>query len=117
MIFIYFILSDAVIFYQFSQMIPQTPGFSPIYDNRGDTTIQIISTPIFISTPFFTTPHQEDSTIMIPNTNTENVCCRRRLTYSSDWTTDSEPEPESDFIDISSDDDVSSNPFVWSATP
>ena len=93
-------------------MIPQTPGFSPIYDNRGDTTIQIISTPLF-----FTTPHQEDSTTMIPNTNTENVCCRRRLTYSSDWTTDSEPEPESDFIDISSDDGMSSNPFVWSATP
>jgi len=101
-------------------MIPQTPGFSPIYDNRGDTTIQIISTPIFSSTPlFFTTPHQEDSTTMVPKTNTQNVCCRRRLTYSSDWTTDSEPEPESDFIDISSHDDdgMSSNPFVWSATP
>ena len=94
---------------RFSQMFPQTPGFSPISNNRGDDTVHIIST------PFFMTPHQEDSTTVVVD-DTENIC--RRLSYSSDWTTDSEPEPDTEIIDISSDDDdTSSNPFVWSATP
>jgi hypothetical protein len=100
---------------QFNRMFPHTPGFSPISDKRGDDTVHIIST------PFFMTPHQEDSTTVDADA-TENVF--RRLNYSSDWTTDSEPEPEPDteIIDISRDDDddeggMSSNPFVWSATP
>ena len=94
---------------QFSRMFPQTPGFSPISDKRGDDTVHIIST------PFFMTPHQEGSTTADADA-TENVF--RRLNYSSDWTTDSEPEPDTEIIDISSDDDdTSSNPFVWSATP
>jgi len=94
-------------------MFPQTPGFSPISDKRGDDTVHIIST------PFCMTPHQEDSMIVDADA-TENIC--RRLNYSSDWTTDSEADLDTEIIDISGDDDddensASSNPFMWSATP
>ena len=117
MIFFYFILSDAVISLfptkfnrMFPSTLPLTPGFSPICDNKGDVTVHIISTPFFnlVSPSPVQDQDQETVAAVAGSASTENIC--RRLSYSSDWTTDSEP----DVIEISGYDD---NEFRWSATP
>jgi hypothetical protein len=80
-------------------MFPTTAiALSPICDTKGDTTVNIVSTPYFpVSPP------------LLAVQPTESKLCMRlfeddRIIYSSDWTTDSEPE-------------VEENEFRWSATP
>jgi len=80
-------------------MFPTTAiALSPICDMKGDTTVNIVSTPYFpVSPP------------LLAAKPTESKLCVRlfeddRIIYSSDWTTDSEPE-------------VEENEFRWSATP
>ena len=72
-------------------------AFSPICDMRGDDTVNIVSTPCFPVSPLLVVQPPESK-----------LCMRLfeddRIIYSSDWTTDSEPE-------------VEENEFRWSATP
>lgn len=75
-----------------------TVALSPICDTKGDTTVNIVSTPYFpVSPPLLSVQPTESK-----------LCVRLfeddRIIYSSDWTTDSEPE-------------VEENEFRWSATP
>ena len=78
-----------------------TIALSPICDTKGDTTVNIVSTPYFpVSPPLLAVQQPE---------HPESKLCVRlfeddRIIYSSDWTTDSEPE-------------VEENEFRWSATP
>jgi hypothetical protein len=80
-------------------MFPSTTdiALSPICDMKGDTTVNIVSTPYFPVSP------------LLAAKPTESKLCVRlfednSIIYSSDWTTDSEPE-------------VEENEFRWSATP
>jgi hypothetical protein len=74
-----------------------TVALSPICDTKGDTTVNIVSTPYFPASPLLSVQPTESK-----------LCVRLfeddRIIYSSDWTTDSEPE-------------VEENEFRWSATP
>ena len=79
-------------------MFPTTAiTLSPICDMKGDTTVNIVSTPYFPVSP------------LLADKPTESKLCVRlfeddSFIYSSDWTTDSEPE-------------VEENEFRWNATP
>ena len=88
---------------------PFTVAVSPIHDLKGDATFQIISTPQFCMSPVAESEpkfsklclrlfEEEESTTMSPTIIINKVT---KTNYSSDWTTDSEPECE----------------FRWSATP
>ena len=72
-------------------------ALSPICDMKGDITVNIVSTPCFPVSPLLAVQPPESK-----------LCMRLfeddRIIYSSDWTTDSEPE-------------VEENEFRWSATP
>lgn len=91
-------------------MFPSTAtaiALSPICDTKGDTTVNIVSTPYFPASPLLAVqPAQsklcmrlfEDESLSTPLTKKTNII------YSSDWTTDSDP-------------DFQENEFRWSATP
>ena len=72
-------------------------ALSPICDMKGDITVNIVSTPYFPASPLLAVQPPESK-----------LCARLfeddSIIYSSDWTTDSEPE-------------VEENEFRWSATP
>jgi hypothetical protein len=72
-------------------------ALSPICDMKGDITVNIVSTPCFPASPLLAVQPPESK-----------LCMRLfeddRIIYSSDWTTDSEPE-------------VEENELRWSATP
>ncbi len=89
---------------------PFTVAVSPIHDLKGDATFQIISTPQFCMSPVAESEpkfsklclrlfEEEESTTMSPTIIINQLT--NKAIYSSDWTTDSEPECE----------------FRWSATP
>jgi hypothetical protein len=77
--------------------------FSPICDPIGDSTVNVIFTPYFQNSPL---------PLHLSSCDSESKQCARRLfenssvSYLSDWTTDSEADPEE-----------SENEFRWSATP
>jgi len=93
-------------------MFPSTTdiALSPIRDMKGDITVNIVSTPYFPASPLLAVQPPESklcmrlfedeslSTPLTPLTKKTNVI------YSSDWTTDSDP-------------DFQENEFRWSATP
>ena len=89
-------------------MFPSTTiALSPICDMKGDITVNIVSTPYFPASPLLAVQPSEsklcmrlfeDASLLTPVNKKKNVI------YSSDWTTDSEPE-------------VEENEFRWSATP
>jgi hypothetical protein len=90
-------------------MFPSTTdiALSPICDMKGDITVNIVSTPCFPVSPLLAAQPPdsklcmrlfEDESLSTPLNKKTNVI------YSSDWTTDSEPE-------------VEENEFRWSATP
>lgn len=91
-------------------MFPSTAtaiALSPICDMKGDITVNIVSTPYFPASPLLAVQPPEsklcmrlfeDESLSTPVNKKTNVI------YSSDWTTDSEPE-------------VEKNEFRWSATP
>ena len=82
-------------------------AFSPICDMRGDTTINIVSTPYFPASPLPTTSEPStDSKVsrrLFENSSVNFLSEWTTDSSSNDWTTDSEPEEE--------------NEFRWSATP
>lgn len=89
---------------------PFTVAVSPIHDLKGDATFHIISTPQFCMSPVAESEpkfsklclrlfEEEESTTMSPTIIINQLT--NKAIYSSDWTTDSEPECE----------------FRWSATP
>ena len=82
-------------------------AFSPICDMRGDTTINIVSTPYFPASPLPTTSEPStDSKVsrrLFENSSVSFLSEWTTDSSSNDWTTDSEPEEE--------------NEFRWSATP
>ena len=93
-------------------MFPTTSiALSPICDMKGDTTVNIVSTPYFPVSPLLLAvqPSEcklcmrlfEDESLLTPLTPVNK---KKNVIYSSDWTTDSEPEGEE-------------NEFRWSATP
>lgn len=77
-------------------------ALSPICDMKGDITVNIVSTPCFPVSPLLAV---QPPAVQPPESK---LCVRLfeddRIIYSSDWTTDSEPE-------------VEENEFRWSATP
>ena len=82
-------------------------ALSPICDTKGDTTVNIVSTPYFPVSPLLAAKPTEsklcmrlfeDASLLTPVNKKTNVI------YSSDWTTDSDP-------------DFQENEFRWSATP
>jgi hypothetical protein len=80
-------------------MFPTTAiALSPICDTKGDTTVNIVSTPYFPVSPPLLAAQPPDSKLCVRLFEDD------RIIYSSDWTTDSEPE-------------VEENEFRWSATP
>ena len=90
-------------------MFPSTTdiALSPICDMKGDITVNIVSTPYFPASPLLAVQPPEsklcmrlfeDESLSTPLTKKTNVI------YSSDWTTDSDP-------------DFQENEFRWSATP
>ncbi len=81
-------------------------AFSPICDMRGDTTINIVSTPYFPASPLPTSEPSTDSKVsrrLFENSSVSFLSEWTTDSSSNDWTTDSEPEEE--------------NEFRWSATP
>jgi hypothetical protein len=82
-------------------------AFSPICDMRGDTTVNIVSTPYFPASPLPTTsePSTESkvSRRLFENSSVSFLSEWTTDSSSNDWTTDSEAEEE--------------NEFRWSATP
>ena len=74
-----------------------TIALSPICDMKGDTTVNIVSTPYFPASPLLAV-QPPDSKLCVRLFEDDSII------YSSDWTTDSEPE-------------VEENEFRWSATP
>ena len=82
-------------------------AFSPICDLRGETTINIVSTPYFPASPLPTTSEPStDSKVsrrLFENSSVSFLSEWTTDSSSNDWTTDSEPEEE--------------NEFRWSATP
>lgn len=76
-------------------------AFSPICDVRGDTTVNIVSTPYFPASPLPTSEPLTDP--KISRRLFENLSEWTTDSSSNDWTTDSEAEEE--------------NEFRWSATP
>ena len=82
-------------------------AFSPICDMRGDTTVNIVSTPYFPASPLPTTSEPStDSKVsrrLFENSSVSFLSEWTTDSSSNDWTTDSEPEEE--------------NEFRWSATP
>jgi hypothetical protein len=91
-------------------MFPSTAtaiALSPICDTKGDITVNIVSTPYFPASPLLAVQPTEsklrmrlfeDESLSTPVNKKTNVI------YSSDWTTDSDP-------------DFQENEFRWSATP
>ena len=87
-------------------------ALSPICDMKGDITVNIVSTPCFPVSPLLAVqpPAVQPPAVQPPAVQPpESKLCVRlfeddRIIYSSDWTTDSEPE-------------VEENEFRWSATP
>ena len=79
--------------------------FSPIRDMKGDSTVNIVSTPYFPESPL------EPAA---PVKSSKSKLCMRlfeddsSVSYLSDWTTDSVAEESEDEPD---------NEFRWSATP
>ena len=82
-------------------------ALSPICDMKGDITVNIVSTPYFPVSPLVAVQPPEsklcmrlfeDDSLLTPVNKKTNVI------YSSDWTTDSDP-------------DFQENEFRWSATP
>ena len=102
---------------------PFTVTVSPIHDLKGDATFQIISTPQFCMSPVAESEsepkfsklclrlfEESTTTTMSPTIIINKV---NKTNYSSDWTTDSEPECEFMWR-------TDSEPeceFMWSATP
>ena len=93
-------------------MFPSTTdiALSPICDMKGDITVNIVSTPYFPASPLLAVQPPEsklcmrlfeDESLSTPLTPVNK---KTNVIYSSDWTTDSEPE-------------VEENEFRWSATP
>jgi hypothetical protein len=81
-------------------------AFSPICDMRGDTTVNIVSTPYFPASPLPTSEPSTDSKVsrrLFENSSVSFLSEWTTDSSSNDWTTDSEPEEE--------------NEFRWSATP
>lgn len=81
-------------------------AFSPICDMRGDTTVNIVSTPYFPASPLPTSEPSTDSKVsrrLFENSSISFLSEWTTDSSSNDWTTDSEPEEE--------------NEFRWSATP
>lgn len=88
---------------------PFIVAVSPIHDLKGDATFHIVSTPQFCMSPESESEpkfsklclrlfEESTTTTMSPTIIINKV---NKTNYSSDWTTDSEPECE----------------FMWSATP
>jgi hypothetical protein len=80
-------------------MFPSTTdiALSPICDTKGDTTVNIVSTPYFPASPLLAVQPPESKLCM-------RLFEHESIIYSSDWTTDSDP-------------DFQENEFRWSATP
>ena len=85
-------------------------AFSPICDMRGDTTVNIVSTPYFPASPLPTTSEPStDSKVsrrLFENSSVSLLSDWTTDSSSNDWTTDSEAESEEPEIE-----------FRWSATP
>ena len=82
-------------------------ALSPIRDTKGDTTVNIVSTPYFPVSPLLTTSEPStDSKVsrrLFENSSVSFLSEWTTDSSSNDWTTDSEAEEE--------------NEFRWSATP
>ena len=88
---------------------------SPIRDMKGDSTVNIVSTPYFPASPAPAPTQQQQ-----PQTK----LCLRLFEESSEWTTDSssndwttDSEADSDADTVKLDEEEPENEFRWSATP
>lgn len=87
-------------------------AFSPICDMRGDTTVNIVSTPYFPASPL---PMSEPLTDFKVSRRLFEISCDSSSndwttdSSSNDWTTDSEAETQVE--------EEPENEFKWSATP
>ena len=91
-------------------MFPSTAtaiALSPIHDMKGDITVNIVSTPYFPASPLLAVQPPESKLCMRlfeHESLSTPVNKKTNVIYSSDWTTDSDP-------------DFQENEFRWSATP
>ena len=126
-----------------SSTTPFVATVSPIRDVKGDTTLQIISTPQFCMSPVV---NSAANVVSEPEPKISKLCMRLfedstmsptmimtdlkdvKADYSSSWTTDSDSDSESnwsgsaDFSDSESEPESEPEPepeseFRWSATP
>ena len=89
-------------------------AFSPICDMRGDTTVNIVSTPYFPASPLPTSEPLTDSKVsrrLFENSSDSSSNDWTTDSSSNDWTTDSEAETEVE------EEEEPENEFRWSATP
>jgi hypothetical protein len=86
-------------------MFPSTTdiALSPIRDTKGDITVNIVSTPCFPVSPLLAAQPPE-SKLCMRLFEDDSLSTPVNVIYSSDWTTDSDP-------------DFQENEFRWSATP
>lgn len=84
-------------------------AFSPIRDMKGDTTINIVSTPHFPMSPVSTAKTQPQTKLCLRLFEDSSVSEWTTDSSSNDWTTDS----EADTIER----EEPENEFRWSATP
>jgi len=86
---------------------------SPIRDMKGDSTVNIISTPYFPGSPA-PTPTQPQTKLCL-RLFEEELSDWTTDSSSNDWTTDSEADSEADTVKL--DEEEPENEFRWSATP
>lgn len=83
---------------------------SPIRDMKGDSTVNIISTPYFPGSP---TPRQSQTKLCLRLFEEESSEWTTDSS-SNDWTTDSEADSDADTVKL---EEEPENEFRWSATP